>query len=133
MIINKVWPSKNELVFSVSCKFSNGFCRHYQITFNMYLNAFVLEPSHYTYKGNERGYKNDMPEHIKLLGLDKEPNEIKVGPRSKAFGKEVSIDFFAENNGFFKEDIKTINNLDVGEMYTCMSIIDAVRVIRLKE
>ena len=86
MIINKVWPSKNELVFSISCRFSNGFCRHYQITFNMYLNAFILEPSHYTYKGNERGYQNDMPEHIKLLGLDKEPNEIKVGPRSKAFG-----------------------------------------------
>ena len=82
MVINKSWPSKSELVFSISSR----FCRHYQITFNMYLNAFVLEPSHYTYKGNERRYKDEMPEHIKLLGLDKEPNEIKVGPRSKAFG-----------------------------------------------
>ena len=49
------------------------------------------------------------------------------------FGKEVGIDFFTEDNGFFEEDIKAINNLDIGEMYTCMSIIDAVRVIRLKE
>ena len=82
MVIDKSWPSKNELVFSISCRSLS----HYQITFNMYLNVFVLEPSHYTYKGNERIYKDNMPEHIKLLGLDKEPNEIKVGPRSKAFG-----------------------------------------------
>lgn len=82
MVISKSWPSKNELIFAIS--WQNR--AHYQITFNMYLNAFVLEPSHYTYKGYENRYKADMPEHMKLLGLDKEPNEIKVGPRSKAFG-----------------------------------------------
>lgn len=81
MIIKRSWPSKNELVFRINSKFG----RHYQITFNMYLNAFVLEPSHYTYKGCENAYRFEMPEHMKLLGLDKEPNEIKVGPRSKAF------------------------------------------------
>ena len=46
--------------------------------------------------------------------------------------EKVSLDYFSEDNGFYPEDKKAIENLDVGEMYSLPGPADTCCVIKLK-